>query len=64
MNQEATPPSSLLVRQPQQRRNMTKQDIYNAIQFLERTFVGQGDQERLFKTIESLKQELIRRAKK
>jgi hypothetical protein len=43
---------------------MTKQDLQNAIQFLERTFVGQGDQERLFKTIESLKQELIRRAKK
>jgi hypothetical protein len=57
-------PSNLLVRQPQQRRNMTKQDILNAIQFLERTYVGLGEQERLFKTIESLKQELIRRAKK
>ena len=64
MDQEGTPPSNLLVRQPQKRRHMTKQDILNAIQFLERTFVGQGDQERLFKTIESLKHELIRRAKK
>jgi len=43
---------------------MTKQDILNAIQFLERTYVGQGEQDRLFKTIEALKQELTRRAKK
>ena len=28
------------------------------------TYVGQGEQDRLFKTIEALKQELTRRAKK
>jgi hypothetical protein len=42
---------------------MTKQDLINAIQFLERSWVGQGDQERLFKTIESLKLELAKRSK-
>jgi hypothetical protein len=42
---------------------MTKQDIINAIQFLERSWVGQGDQERLFKTIEALKLELAKRSK-
>jgi hypothetical protein len=42
---------------------MTKQDLINAIQFLERSWVGQGDQERLFKTIEALKLELAKRSK-
>lgn len=43
---------------------MTKQDLLNAIQFLERVYVGQADQERLFRTIEAIKQELVRRTKK
>jgi hypothetical protein len=44
--------------------NMTIQDLKNAIAFLEKSFVGQGDQERLFKTIEALKIEIARRQKK
>lgn len=43
---------------------MTKQDIINAIQFLERVYVGQADQDRLFRTLEALKLELVRRNKK
>lgn len=43
---------------------MTKQDLLNAIQFLERVYVGQADQERLFRTIEAMKLELVRRNKK
>ena len=43
---------------------MTIQDLKNAIAFLEKSFVGQGDQERLFKTIEALKIEIARRQKK
>jgi hypothetical protein len=43
---------------------VTKQDILNAIRFLERVYVGQADQDRLFKTIEALKAELARRNKK
>jgi hypothetical protein len=43
---------------------VTKQDLLNAIQFLERVYVGQADQERLFRTIEAIKQELVRRTKK
>jgi len=38
---------------------MTIQDLKNAIAFLEKSFVGQGDQERLFKTIEALKLKLL-----
>jgi hypothetical protein len=50
--------------EPLLRKNkMTKQDLINAIQFLERSWVGQGDQERLFKTIEALKLELAKRSK-
>ena len=44
--------------------HMTIQDLKNAIAFLEKSFVGQGDQERLFKTIEALKIEIARRQKK
>lgn len=43
---------------------VTIQDLKNAIAFLEKSFVGQGDQERLFKTIEALKIEIARRQKK
>jgi hypothetical protein len=43
---------------------VTKQDLLNAIQFLERVYVGQADQERLFRTIEAMKLELVRRNKK
>ena len=42
---------------------VTIQDLKNAIAFLEKSFVGQGDQERLFKTIEALKIEIARRQK-
>ncbi len=48
----------------QQGTQVTKQDILNAIRFLERVYVGQADQDRLFKTIEALKLELDRRNKK
>lgn len=54
-----------LIRHQQERKTkLTKQDIINAIQFLERVYVGQSDQDRLFKTMEALKQELARRNKK
>jgi hypothetical protein len=43
---------------------MTKQQIQSAIEFLQKVFVGPADQERLFNTIEALKQELARRNKK
>jgi len=43
---------------------MTIQDLKNAIAFLEKCVVGQGDQERFFKTIEALKIEIARRQKK
>ena len=43
---------------------MTKKDIQDAIAFLEKQYVGVGDQDRLFEVIESLKLELIRRNKK
>jgi hypothetical protein len=43
---------------------VTIQDLKNAVAFLEKSFVGQGDQERLFKTIEALKIEIARRQKK
>ncbi len=43
---------------------MTRKDIQDAIAFLEKMFVGVGDQDRLFEVIESLKQELTRRTKK
>jgi hypothetical protein len=53
-----TPPSI----QPN-RSNMTKQDLLNAIQFMERMVVGVGDQDRFFQTLEALKTELARRSK-
>jgi hypothetical protein len=65
---ELTPISPL--RYPTCRTYLTKenqvtiQDLKNAIAFLEKSFVGQGDQERLFKTIEALKIEIARRQKK
>lgn len=43
---------------------MTKKDIQDAIAFLEKVFVGVGDQDRLIEVIESLKEELTRRNKK
>ena len=43
---------------------MNKKDIQDAIAFLEKVFVGVGEQDRLFEVIESLKLELIRRNKK
>lgn len=43
---------------------MTKKDIQDAIAFLEKVFVGVGDQDRLFEVIASLKEELTRRNKK
>ena len=43
---------------------MTKKDIQDAIAFLERQFVGVGEQDRLFEVIAALKEELTRRSKK
>lgn len=43
---------------------MTKKDIQDAIAFLEKVFVGVGDQDRLIEVIESLKEELTRRNKR
>ena len=43
---------------------MTKKDIRDAIAFLEKMFVGVGDQDRLFEVIASLKEELERRSKR
>ena len=43
---------------------MTKKDIQDAIAFLEKMFVGVGEQDRLFEVIAALKQELDRRSKK
>lgn len=42
---------------------MTKKDIRDAIAFLEKMFVGVGEQDRLFEVIASLKEELARRNK-
>ena len=42
---------------------MTKKDIRDAIAFLEKMFVGVGDQDRLFEVIAALKEELARRNK-
>ena len=44
--------------------DMTKKDIQDAIAFLEKMFVGVGDQDRLFNVIAALKEELARRNKK
>lgn len=54
------------IRQPPTKKatGVTKQDLLNAIQFLERVYVGQTDQDRLIQTIEALKLELARRNKK
>ena len=43
---------------------MTKTDIQDAIRFLEKQYVGVGEQDRLFEVITALKQELERRSKK
>ena len=42
---------------------MTKQDLQNAIQFMERMVIGVGDQDRFFQTLEALKTELTKRSK-
>jgi hypothetical protein len=43
---------------------MTLKDLYNAIEFLQKVYVGQGDQERLFQTLAALNKEIDRRTKK
>jgi len=43
---------------------MTKQEIKDAIEFLRRVFVGQGDVDRLEAVIKALQAELARRNKK
>ena len=43
---------------------MTKQELKDAIEFLQRLFVGPGDIDRLEAAIQALKQELSRRNKK
>ena len=43
---------------------MTKREIQDAIGFLERMFVGVGEQDRLFEVIAALKEELTRRNKR
>ena len=42
---------------------MTKQDLANAIQFLEKMVIGVADQDRFFATLEALKTELKKRSK-
>ncbi|CAB4173430.1 hypothetical protein UFOVP943_12 [uncultured Caudovirales phage] len=42
---------------------MTKQDLQNAIQFMERMVIGVADQDRFFQTLEALKTELTKRSK-
>ena len=42
---------------------MTKQDLINAIHFMEKMVVGVGDQDRFFATLEALKTELNKRSK-
>ena len=42
---------------------MTKQDLQNAIQFLEKMVIGVTDQDRFFATLEALKTELNKRSK-
>ena len=43
---------------------MTRREIQDAIGFLERMFVGVGEQDRLFEVIAALKEELTRRNKR
>ena len=43
---------------------MTRREIQDAIGFLERMFVGVGEQDRLFEVIAALKEELARRNKR
>ena len=43
---------------------MTKKDIQDAIAFLQKIYVGVGDQDRLFQVIAALKEELARRNKR
>jgi len=43
---------------------MTKRDIQDAIAFLQKIYVGVGDQDRLFQVIAALKEELARRNKR
>ena len=43
---------------------VTKQDIEAVIEFLSKMYVGQGDVDRLEKTIKALKAELAKRRKK
>jgi hypothetical protein len=42
---------------------MTKQDLQNAIQFMEKMVIGVADQDRFFQTLEALKTELNKRSK-
>jgi len=43
---------------------MTKRDIQDALELLQRTYVGAADQDKLFRVIQALKDELARRNKK
>ena len=43
---------------------MTRREIQDAIGFLERMFVGVGEQDRLFEVIAALKEELTKRSKR
>ena len=43
---------------------MNKRDIQDAIRFLEKQYVGVGEQDRLFEVIAALKAELTKRSKK
>lgn len=42
---------------------MTLNDIQNALSFLQRVYVGRGDEERFLQTIDALKKELNKRSK-
>jgi hypothetical protein len=43
---------------------MTKRDIQDALELLQRIYVGAADQDKLFRVIQALKDELARRNKK
>jgi hypothetical protein len=42
---------------------MRIQDLLNALKFLQKTYVGKGDEEALIQTIDALNREITRRQK-
>ena len=42
---------------------MRIQDLLNALKFLQKTYVGKGDEEALIQTIDALNREIVKRQK-